>query len=490
MRLPPFHTLLCRIAGSVSLGMSLVGGPAAAAPPDEGDCPAVTGLPGSGDDKIDAAPVPIRTGMKIRAEDLLLLRQLLPPEIWQHREVFFHEGMSLEIGPCHRRYAVPEFYRDATKKFLGKPKLDDDGNLENYTAGLPFPPERIDPESRDAATRWAWNLEKRFRGAGFSGKFRIVDYPTGVGSVHTYAGTFFLVRTSGRADKADQGYTLDEASDKNYVSGGEFDKPFDARHLAWRQFRSRKSDEASRLADDTFVYVPTMRKVRRASTIWVDGLFLPSYGFSGDSGGGGISFGDPFGGGGAVNPTASQSTAATVHVERGLTGLSLRPNAYVWRYRGERDVLAPLNVKASGYPSHPDRNFGFSGLSLASDTWDVRRAVVIEGARRERDDTLRTVTVYVDYLTQQPLYWISRTARRRLLDIGILAHRFSGDVFDYPEWPGGKQALVFEPVASVFYNALAGQGGWRRESFDLRSIPFSNSKRRRMTSANALMRSH
>ena len=45
-------------------------------------------------------------------------------------------------------------------------------------------------------------------------------------------------------------------------------------------------------------------------------------------------------------------------------------------------------------------------------------------------------------------------------------------------------------MAASFYNALAGRGGWRRESFDLRSIPFSASKRRFMSSANALMRNH
>ena len=488
--MPSLRPLISSALGTLWLLFALGAGNATAAPPDEDECPAVTGVPGRSGDEIDAAPIPIRTGMKIRAEDLLLLRQLLPSEIWQHREVFFHEGMSLEIGPCHRRYAVPHFYRDANKKFAGEAKLDSDGNLENYTAGIPFPPDKIDPESKDAAVKWAWNLEKRFRGAGFSGKFRIVDYPTGLGSVHTYEGKFFMIRTSGRTDRPESGYALNEASDRTYVSGGEFNKPFDARHLAWRQFRSRKSDGEAELADDTFVYVPTMRKVRRASSTWVDGLYLPSYSYSGDSGGGGMSIGDPLGGGGIINPTASQSTAATLHVERGLSGLSLRPNAYVWRYKGERDVLAPINVKAPGYPSHPNRNFGFSGLSMASDTWDVRRAVVIEGARRDRGETLRTVTIYVDYLTQQPLYWITRTNRRRLVDIGILAHRFSGDVFDYPEWPGGKQATVFEPVAAAFYNALAGQGGWRRESYDLRSIPFSDSKRRRMTSANALMRSH
>ena len=37
-----------------------------------------------------------------------LVDPLLPPEIWRNREQFFHDGMRLEIGPCHRRYPVAE----------------------------------------------------------------------------------------------------------------------------------------------------------------------------------------------------------------------------------------------------------------------------------------------------------------------------------------------------------------------------------------------
>ena len=91
------------------------------------------------------------------------------------------------------------------------------------------------------------------------------------------------------------------------------------------------------------------------------------------------------------------------YLRRGFATLSLRPNAYVWRLLGEREVLAPINSSHDGYPTDPERNFGPSGLSIASDRWDVRQAVVIEGLARFRDQ-FKTLTVYVDYQTQQPLY--------------------------------------------------------------------------------------
>ena len=76
-------------------------------PPDEGTCPEVRLEPTGTDDHRDQPGVQLEEGMVIEIAQLLLLRQLLPAEIWQHREVFFHEGMRMEIGACHRRYPVP-----------------------------------------------------------------------------------------------------------------------------------------------------------------------------------------------------------------------------------------------------------------------------------------------------------------------------------------------------------------------------------------------
>ena len=88
--------------------------------------------------------------------------------------------------------------------------------------------------------------------------------------------------------------------------------------------------------------------------------------------------------GGSISPRAATSAAVSEQVRRGFTTLLLRPNSYRWKLIGEREVLAPLNTAAGGYPQLRDRNFGRSGLSLASDRWDLRHAVVIEGEVRER----------------------------------------------------------------------------------------------------------
>jgi hypothetical protein len=399
--------------------------------------------------------------------------------------------MRLEIGPCHRRYRTADFFEEATRRFAGQARLDADGNLENHVAGLPFPPEKIDPQAPDAGLRWAWNLERRYRGAGHVGSFRLVDMPSRMGGIQTYEGDWFLLQTTHRADLSAQGYGLPIASESDWIAGGSFAEPTQARHLAWRQIRPLEAALEYAHPDDTFVYVPTMRKTRRAASGWVDGLYMPRYRVAGDSGGGALPIGGGYGAPtGGISPTAGESIAVTENLRRGFTGLALRPNAYHWRVVGEREVLAPLNITRTGYPVERNRNFGPSGLSVGSDRWDVRYAVVIQGSIKERGREYDGLTLWIDYQTQQPLYVMTRRAGQQLLEVGVLVHRYSGDLTRYPLWPGGAVARVFDPVAAVFYDTAEGGSGWRRESYDLSSVPPDEDTLRRLTSPGFLERGH
>jgi hypothetical protein len=452
--------------------------------PDEGDCPKISLEPEADEAREDAVAIAIKPGMVLQLEDLLLLRRLIPKELWLHREVFFHEGMRLEIGPCHRRYPVPDFYRAASVKFNGQAQVDAAGNLINYTAGLPFDRNQIDPADADAGAKWIFNLEHRYIGSGFRGAFRITDFPDRVGSVQVYDGKFYLLKVSHRADLAEQNYHIPKKHKMALAAGGEFQRPFNARHLAWRQFRSIKASRRYGEPDDIFVYIPSMRKVRRAAISWVDGLYVPRYSVTGDPGGGRLAYGT----GGSISPTAGRSIAVSEDMRRGMTGITLRANAYRWRVLGETDVLSPINTNQSGYPAVPERNFGPSGLSLANDRWDLRRAVVLEGSLRVENLDVSQIKIYLDYQSLQPLYWVTRTSRRRLLDVGVLAYRFSDDSINAPTWPGGVPMSVFLPVAAAFYDAGARAGGWRRESYTLDATPADRKQQRAMTTSDSLGR--
>ncbi len=458
------------------------------APPPEDRCPLLGGVPGAARTE-DALPVPLKEGMVLGPQDMLLLRDLLPRDLWRLRDVFFYAGMRMEIGPCHRRYPVADFYADATAHFAGRAELDAEGNLSGYVAGLPFPPESIDPAAPDAGARWAWNFEYRYRGAGPAGGFRIVDMPSRDDTSFHFEGWFFFLQTRHRADLAATGYAVPEAGEAVWIAGGRFDEPFNARHLAWRQLRPTLTQRRYQEPDDTFVYVPSMRKVRRAATAWIDGIYTPRYRVSGDEGGGGLAIGgDRYSGAqGAIQPTAARSIQVTEHLAAGFTGLSLRPNAYVWKILGEREVLAPLNGTREGYPLNSERNYGPSGLSVGGDRWDVRQAVVLAGLRRDPGGEFQQLELWLDWQTQQPLYLLTRQKGSRLKDLTIPVHRFSGDLADYPSWPGGEPTLVFDPVAAVSYSELD-QSGWRRESYRVTSLPPDPEALRGYTSTDGLLR--
>jgi hypothetical protein len=460
----------------------------------EGVCPVVPGVDASieGHPRLDAESViQLKEGMVLTEKQLPVLQGLLPPEVWEHRETFFFEGMRMVIGPCFRNYPASPMYEEATRTFAGQPKLDDSGNLKNYKAGLPFTPESIDPKAPDAGTRWAWDLEMRHRGSGPVGKFRLTDFPSRLGSVQVYQGSFYLLQTGHRADLAESAYALPVAKEVNWVGGGKFEEPFNARGLAWRQIRPETTEVSYEEADTIFVYVPTMRKPRRAATAWVNGYFTPRYTTGGDDGGGAVPFGSTaYGPASSISPTAGISAASSEYMRRGFIGLALRPNAFEWTFVGERDVLAPLNGEQVGWPKNPEHNYGTSGLSVASDRWDVRHAVVIEGrARRDEDDPYR-VQIYLDSQTAQPLYWITRRHDGLLQDVGILVYRYSGDRPDYPSWPDGSRALIFDPVAASFYTAEEGGTGWRRESYDITSVPMMGQDLRAMTGTMELEKGH
>jgi hypothetical protein len=480
----PFTAAVPQIATALALMAATASGESS----DDTNCPTLGSQP-AGSQLEDATPTRIREGMALGYGDVALLRDLMPPEVWRNRKIFFFEGMRMEIGPCQRRYRFPANFSATTEEFAGRARVDSDGNLWDYTAGTPFPPESIASDDPDAGVKWAWNLEHRNRGAGAHGHFRITDLPDRTGGAQVYTGEFFHLRTHHRADLVDSEFSEPGSNDNLWVGGGSFHTPSGARDLAWRQMRPVKAQGRYSQPDDTFVYVPTMRKVRRSATSWIDGMYTPRFRIGGDWGGGGVVVGaSGHAATGSVSPTSALSSAISEHLQAGFSEFSIRPNAYQWRLLGERAVVAPINTSGSGYPQNPDRNFGPSGLSVASDRWEPRRAVVIEGSSKSAGRIFDSVTIYVDYRTQLPLFLITRTRTGRIIDIGIPIHRFSGDVAEYPRWRNGDPALIFDPVAAVYFRAADGGSGWRRESYDVESVAPPRRSVEQMITTNTLAR--
>ena len=105
-----------------------------------------TTLPAPALGAVDAgALVPaFREGDIITLDQIEKLRPFLPEEFWDYRDLFFYEGMRLEIGPSDRDYGPAAEYLAATERYRGEPRIGPDNSLENYTAGQPFPMDEID----------------------------------------------------------------------------------------------------------------------------------------------------------------------------------------------------------------------------------------------------------------------------------------------------------------------------------------------------------
>jgi hypothetical protein len=469
------------IAARLAFALVLVlmaGASRAASPwelPAEGKCQPEGGLRARpGEDA--SAPVPFKTGDSFEIARLEVLRRFVPKELWQYRDRFFYEGMRLEIGPCFRDYGPPDFYRAATDKFRGQAKLDAGGGLSGYTAGQPFPADSIDPADAQAGLRWAWNIAQRYQAAGFRGKFRVTDLLGRIGRAEPFEGEIFKMDVAHRADRPDTDYAMPFAKGNAWVAGGKLFAPFAARDFAWRQYRNDENKTKAIRTDDLVAFLPEWRRVRRIPAVDIEGLYMPSFAVGVVPsqqlviGGGGA-----YGGGVAAAGAPSGVGGGTIQTKRsGFEGLEIRPVLWSYRVVGVEDLLAPINIAAPVYPAEANREFGPWGLSFASDRWDLRRVLVLEGRVRGQPGFRgeSRLTMYVDLQTLVPLYYISYSAKDEPIDVGVFAGRWSEERPDYPKWPDDPQrpVRVIDSMGAAFAN-LAEEGSWRRESWNLVGTP-------------------
>jgi hypothetical protein len=442
----------------------------------------------------DAAGVPFQIGDSFQLTQLETLKNFLPPELWTYRERFFHEGMRLEIGACFADYGPPDFYRTATETFRGRARVLPDGGIENYTAGQPFPMLEISPDDPQAAAKWAWNAALRYQGAGIWAPFRTVDMVGRDGTGEPFVGEIFKAQVAYRADRAADGYAVPIVKGNNHwVSGGRLTEPFDARFHAWRQYRNVDHLKKSSRSDDVHAYLPNYRRVRRVSGVDVEGIYMPSFSVGVVKPttlvglGGGVD-------GGAAGGGAGGAAASSITTKRsGFEVLETRPLLYEYRLVGTKDVLTPINAARAGWPEVKDRDYGPWGLSFATDRWDLRRAVVIEGRSRAHAGGTQVArfVLYLDAQTANPLYYMSFDSRDERIDVGMFVGRWSEGRSDYRPWPGQpqQQVRVIDSVGESFAN-IAEDGGWRRESWTAVSTPPDDKTLQRELSVNNLTKEH
>lgn len=162
-------------------------------------------------------------------------------------------------------YQPPRQYVEATKKYSGRVRLGPEGELLNYVAGLPFPD--FDSNDPQAGLKLAWNFYWRWRGD---------DYKAG-GGTETGRVIRYAIEKDGSERRADfvsyflfprTRVTLDP---KPVIPGYEHidsiqlridQYPRDAAGTGLLEIRYADPKRP----DDLYVYIPSLRRIRRSTT--------------------------------------------------------------------------------------------------------------------------------------------------------------------------------------------------------------------------------
>jgi hypothetical protein len=204
------------------------------------------------------------------------------PHNWQKVQGMVGENLLNRIKQGYtvrikqdRVIAIPKEYQLATAQYSGQVKLGSQGELLNYVAGLPFPDMNLNDSQ--AGLKMAWNFYWRWlgddskTGGGTTGG-KIIRYALERdGSERRADVLHHTIKTRGRV-------TLDS---KPQLSGYE--------HIDWMQLRADEypRDTAGtttleiryadpKREDDLYIYVPSIRRVRRAPPLQRCATIAPS----------------------------------------------------------------------------------------------------------------------------------------------------------------------------------------------------------------------
>jgi hypothetical protein len=228
------------------------------------------------------------------------------------------------------------------------------------------------------------------------------------------------------------------------ASGPTVEAPFDARGIMLLSYRYKSSDGPRSEAknDDTWVYVPTLRRVRRIST--------------------------------AQRTDSISGTDFTFDDLFSFNGIVPQ---YEWQCLGEMQIVGPMNTKVKAYPYDARHNFGPYGLSFADDRWELRDAVLVRMIPKNRDHPYHHKDIYFDKETMTAMYSFAYDRKEELWKViwhnkrWSEDHRLTGEY--YPGWKGVEEPRDLGIVSDMIANVQTGTGN-RIEFWDRKGTAFKS----------------
>ena len=328
----------------------------------------------------------------------------LPPEILERIKV---GELSFAVQET-TDLPVSEAYINATKQHAEHVKIDADGELTGYVAGLPFPV--IDAADAQAGLKAAWNVRHR-------------DF----GDVVQIWNTFRLLPESGSPDREIENYYVvaygmhrprtDGVNTNQWEEDGVLYKeffhilsPFDLKNsmsLKLRYMRDQRND-------DNWVYNPASRKIRK--------MILTMDEASYDSG---FLNEDYFGYGGYLR-------------------------ACQWQLLGERRLLAPVGAKVAA------TTFGGRGNWYPVDPWELRDMLILQCRPTAAGHLYGKRVLYVDKQMFTPVYALfydqEEKHQKTLFELyGNPRYNPGNEQVRFPVWIGETMIDYETELATITY---------------------------------------
>ena len=214
----------------------------------------------------------VEPGDTITAANWEKVKGLVPDEVIPFAVEGF-EDLEMHIVPTGD-YKPPQKYIEATVRYACQAQVDERGILRNYTAGQPFPYSDWATEATNHscdlkeddpqfALKLAWNVNYRWQGGsglnlphwGFSWMRNRGKEVWRIGQGE-YRRTYF----NHRADLLPDTSQLSEGSNVEWAEFFDVKTPFDLRGTMFLLYRYIDEKE-----DDTWAYIPALRRVRRVA---------------------------------------------------------------------------------------------------------------------------------------------------------------------------------------------------------------------------------
>ncbi len=302
-----------------------------------------------------------------------------------------HHGMQITVGP-YKRIEMPKAYVEATEKHAGQVKLTPQGTVEGYVAGLPFP--KIDPNDPNAGLKLAWNFNyKPYKTDDYLWRnFTAVtgpvtsDGPMSVERDYTarynarlyYTGRLYIDPKPVLPNR--EGFRYKEIT-------GPFLEPLDLKGISNLNYRYMDPEQQ----DDTWLYLPSLRRVRRLSTAQrSDAIF-------------------------------GQDTDVDSY-----DSYSGNPVWFTWRFLGEKQMLMPMHAQSPAKWC-PDK-----GDFALCDVWEPRAVWIIEGKSKVSQYAFSKRVIFIDKETNWASYSDMYDQSGELWKGWIMTLRFAQRASDQP----------------------------------------------------------